>query len=159
MEGLLSTGPTSSSLLVGSIAVSLRIVKKFNYNIYIVLKSCTLFNNNLAGKNCAEKYVSFLGVLIDYVQSLFGRIDKLKSKLNSGLYALSTCNTIVPLEIILLIYRAQIGSHLQFAFIIYGAANPKLVEPIQVLQNKALRLLALAKYNAHTDPLFKIYST
>ena len=111
-----------------------------------------------AGRNCVEEYVRFLGVLIDDELSFVGHINKLKSKLNSGLYALSTCNNLVPLKIRLLIYRGLIDSHLQFGSIIYGASHPKLLEPIQILQRKALRLVAMAKYNAHTDPLFKMYS-
>ena len=111
-----------------------------------------------AGRNCVEEYVRFLGVLIENELSFVGHINKLKSKLTSGLYAPSTCNTLVPLNIRLLICRGLIDSHLQFGSIIYGAANPKLLEPIQILQRKALRLVAMAKYNAHTDPLFKMYN-
>ena len=46
-------------------------------------------------------------------------------------------------------------SHLRFSSIIFGAASKKLLEPISVIQRKALRLVARASYNAHTDVLFK----
>ena len=130
-----------------------------NKNQHVHVQELCIGNNVItrAGNSCIEKSVRFLGVLIDDELSFTRHIDKLKSKLNSGLYALSTCNTIVPLDIRILIYRALIDSHLQFGSIIYGAANPKLLEPLQILQRKALRLLAMAKYNAHTDPLFKKY--
>ena len=44
-----------------------------------------------------------------------------------------------------------------FLSLLYGAANLKLIEPIETLQRKAVRLLARAKYNAHTDPLYKMH--
>ena len=131
-----------------------------NKNQHVHITDLCIGNNVItrAGRNCVEEYVRFLGVLIDDELSFVGHINKLKSKLNSGLYALSTSNNLVPLNIRLLIYRGLIDSHLQFGSIIYGASHPKLLEPIQILQRKALRLVAMAKYNAHTDPLFKMYN-
>ena len=110
-----------------------------------------------AGNNCEEKYVRFLGIWIDEEMTFVGHIQKLKAKLNSGIYALSTCSKIVPLRIRKLIYRSLVESHLHFGSLLYGAANPKLIEPIETLRRKEIGLLARAKYNAHTDPLYKIY--
>ena len=64
-----------------------------NKNQHIHVKDLCIGNNVItcAGNNCAKKYVCFLGVLIDDELSFIGQIEKLKSKLNSGLYALSTC--------------------------------------------------------------------
>jgi hypothetical protein len=107
------------------------------------------------GNNCKEKYVRFLGVLIDEDMSFVGHIDKLQSKLKSSLYALSTCNKLVPLRIRKLIYRSLFESHIRFASIIYGASHPKLLEPISILQRKAIRLVHRSNYNAHTDQLFR----
>jgi hypothetical protein len=102
--------------------------------------------------------VRFLGVLIDDRLCFSGHIEKLKSKLNSALYALSTCNKVVPLKIRKSIYSSLFESHLRFGSIIYGAATQKLLDPISVIQRKALRLVARAPYNAHTDVLFKTYN-
>ena len=110
------------------------------------------------GQNCSEKTVRFLGVLIDDRLCFSGHIEKLKSKLNSALYALSTCNKVVPLKIRKSIYSSLFESHLRFGSIIYGAATQKLLDPISVIQRKALRLVARAPYNAHTDVLFKTYN-
>ena len=120
-----------------------------------------LFISNSAitrvGQFCDEKSVRFLGIWIDDALTFSGHISKLKSKLNSGLYALSSCNKIVPIKIRKTKYSSLVESHLRFGSIIYGAANPKLLEPISVMQRKAIRLVARASYNAHTDELFKKY--
>ena len=44
-----------------------------------------------------------------------------------------------------------------FGCIILGAADKKLLDPISAIQRKAVRLVARAPYNAHTDVLFKKY--
>ena len=110
------------------------------------------------GEFCKEKYVRFLGIYIDENLTFSGHINKLRSKLNSGVYALSTCSKIVPLRILKSIYRSLFESHLRFGSIIYGAAEPSLLEPISILQRKAVRAVARAKYNAHTDPLFREFN-
>jgi hypothetical protein len=107
------------------------------------------------GHNCKEKYVRFLGIMIDENLSFDGHIDKLQSKLKSSIYALSTCGRAVPVSVKKLIYRCLFESHLRFGAIIYGAARPALLEPLAVLQRKAIRLVHNCKYNAHTDHLFK----
>ena len=84
-----------------------------------------------------------------------GHINKLKSKISSGIYALSTCSRTVPLRIRKSVYSCLVESHLRFGAIIYGAASPKYLEPISILQRKAIRLVANTKYNSHTDQLFK----
>ena len=107
------------------------------------------------GQTCPEKSAWFLGILIDDLLSFSGHIDILKAKIKSALYALSTCNKIVPIKIRKTIYSSLFESHLRFGSISFGAASKKLLEPISVIQRKALRLVARASYNALSDVLFK----
>ena len=126
-------------------------------NQHVHVRDLFLQNNLIqqAGHNCTDTSVRFLGVWIDEEMSFSGHIAKLKGKLNSGLYALATCNRIVPLKVRKLIYRSLFESHLHFGSVLYGATQPKNLEQIEVVQRKALRLVSRSKYNAHTDPLFK----
>ena len=95
---------------------------------------------------------------MDDTLSFSSHISKLKSKLVSGIYALSTSSKLVSLKVRKLIYRSLVESHIRFASIIYGASNSNLISDIRVLQRKAIRIVAKAKYNAHTSELFKEYS-
>ena len=128
-----------------------------NKNQHVHYHNLFLQNNIIerAGDNCKENFVRFLGIWIDESLSFLGHLAKLKSKLNSGLYALATCSKIVPFRIRKLIYHSLLESHLHFGSIIYGATNPKNLGQIETIQRKALRILTRSKYNAHTDPLFK----
>ena len=110
------------------------------------------------GQTCLENTVRFLGVLIDDQLCFSGHIEKLKSKFNSALHVLSTCKKVVLLKIEKSIYSGLFENHLRFGSIIYGAAAQKLLDRISVIQRKALRLVARAPYNAHTDVLFETYN-
>ena len=107
------------------------------------------------GEKCKENLVRFLGIWIDESLSFSGHLAKLKSKLNSGIYALATCTKVVPFRVRKMIYHSLFESHLHFGSIIYGAASTRNMEQIETVQRKALRVLTRSLYNAHTDPLFK----
>jgi hypothetical protein len=140
-------------------------VKKTKYILFknkrhhVHYSNLNIGNNPITrvGDNCDEKLVRFLGIYIDENMTFEGHIQKLKSKLNSGIYALSTSKKVVPLRIRKYIYSSLIESHLRFGSIIYGAANPKHLEPISVLQRKAIRQVANCNFISHTDPLFKSF--
>ena len=108
-----------------------------------------------AGERCKENFIRFLGIWIDEDMTFSGHLSKLKSKLNSGIYALATCTKVVPFRVRKLIYHSLFESHLHFGSIIYGASNPKNLSAIETVQRKAIRVLTRSAYNAHSDPLFK----
>ena len=107
------------------------------------------------GEKCKENFVRFLGIWIDESLSFSGHLAKLKSKLNSGIYALATCTKVVPFRVRKMIYHSLFESHLHFGSIIYGATSTRNLGQIETVQRKAIRVLTRSTYNAHTDPLFK----
>ena len=50
-----------------------------------------------------------------------------------------------------MIYNSLILSHLNFNILAWGYKCDRVIK----LQKKALRIIKVSKYNAHTDPLFK----
>ena len=50
-----------------------------------------------------------------------------------------------------MIYNALILPRINYGLLVWGYENEKIFK----LQKKAIRLISLAKYNAHTEPLFK----
>ena len=59
---------------------------------------------------------------------------------------------IFPQEILLSIYNTLILPHLNYCILSWG----KYCEPITLLQKHAMRAVCYTKYNAHTEPLFKM---
>ena len=104
------------------------------------------------GEKCKENFVRFLGIWIDESLSFSGHLAKLKSKLNSGIYALATCTKVVPFRVRKMIYHSLFESHLHFSSIIYGATSTRNMGQIETVQRKAIRVLTRSRYNAHRDP-------
>ena len=61
------------------------------------------------------------------------------------------CIRFLPLSALKLMYFSLINSHLQFCVATWGFDHSR----INKLQKKAIRVMCNARYNAHTDPLFK----
>ncbi len=58
----------------------------------------------------------------------------------------------MPLNAKVLIYNSLILSHLNFCILAWGYQCDCIVK----LQKKIVRIISLSKYNAHTEPIFKI---
>ena len=61
---------------------------------------------------------------------------------------------IFPTEILLAIYNALVLPHINYCILSWGADS----NTIFILQKKAVRAIASAGYNAHTEPFFKLYN-
>ena len=106
------------------------------------------------GYQQAEKAVRFLGLWVGDCGNFSYHIEKLKAKLNMGLYSLASSKDNSPLRIRLNIYRALFESHLRIANIVYGSASEQKLSEVFILQKKAVRHVKKTFYLAHTDPIF-----
>ena len=88
-----------------------------------------------------EAYFKFLGVLVDPKLSLEHHLKRIQGKLSSAMYALAVARDNLPLKVSLNVYRALYESHLIYACAIWGAAHPKLLQPIFAHHTKAVKLL------------------
>ena len=61
---------------------------------------------------------------------------------------------IFPTEILLAIYNALVLPHINYCILSWGADS----NTIFILQKKAVRAIASAGYNTHTEPFFKLYN-
>jgi len=95
---------------------------------------------------------NFLGITINNKLTWAPHINKISTKIARTVGVLHRLKDIIPSRILLLIYQALISPHLNYGILIWGH-NP--TNNIKTLQKKAVRAIANAKYNAHTDPLFK----
>ena len=107
------------------------------------------------GAGQVETSVRFLGVLIDDKMFFKEHISQLKKKLAKGLFALSSAKLNAPLRVRKAIYFSLFESYLRFGSLLYGCASEKELRQIELLQKKAIRLVAATHYLAHTDPLFQ----
>ena len=78
-----------------------------------------------------------------------------KAKLAKTTYALTRMKNNVPQEIKLTIYNALFRCHLEYGLPIWGQTTSSSRRGIISLQKKAIRTITRAKYNSHTDPIYK----
>ena len=107
------------------------------------------------GTNRQTKTFKFLGLNVDDTLTWTEHIKKTRKKANSGCFGLSAVKNFIPQKARLNIYHSLIMSHLTYASLAVGCASNKDWSLLESAQKKAIRHVSLAKYNAHTEPIFK----
>ena len=93
----------------------------------------------------------FLGIILHGCATWKPHIDKLASKLSRNAGILNKLKNFLPAFIMKSLYFSLSHSHSNYGILIWGYRCNRLVK----LQKRLIRIVMLAKYNAHTDPLFK----
>lgn len=119
---------------------------------YSVFESC------IAGTR-VERVESFryLGLLLDPSLSWRSHVDYVAKKIASLIGGLFRVRHYLHPRTLLAIYYAQINSHLLYMAHAWGAACPSYMRSLQILQNKAMRLLFFSEYRrpgVHTLDLY-----
>lgn len=61
----------------------------------------------------------------------------------------------LPKHALLLIYNSLCVSHMSYAISVWGASPTSAISRLEKIHKKGIRHVCNAKYNAHTEPLFK----
>ena len=101
-----------------------------------------------------ETSFKLVGVHLDQHLNFKIHIDKIYAKVASSLALLRRSKVFLPFNVKKLIYNALIKSHFDYCISIWGSAQPTTIKKLEIIQKKALRIVASSTYNAHTDPIF-----
>ena len=99
--------------------------------------------------------VKFLGIFIDSNLSFKYHTSIIRKKLSKALYTLRMAKNILSSKNLKLIYYSTFHCHLIYAIQIWSCCPSANINELFKLQKNAVRILSNAKYNAHTEPLFK----
>ena len=103
-----------------------------------------------------EKTVTnFLGGHVDNKLTWKPHIAHICSKVTKSIAILRLVRSIFPKSILKMIYMSLIYTYINYCNLIWGSANPTNINPLFLLQKKAIRIINHANYLDHTDPLFK----
>ncbi len=103
-----------------------------------------------------EKVTKFLGIYLDECLQWDSQIKHVCSKMSKNLYLLRTLKNVLPSWSLKSLYFAYIHSHMVYGICCWGPMASKMsIKRIKTLQNKALRIITKANYNASTKPLAK----
>ena len=93
----------------------------------------------------------FLGLTISDTLDWSHHINKINNKISKTIGIMKRIRRFISKDILRTIYNSLILPHLHYGILIWGFSNRRVFK----LQKRAVRLICGAKYNAHTDRLFK----
>lgn len=96
----------------------------------------------------------FLGVVLDKNLKFNYHVQSLLKKVAFGIHVLIKARPYFPPRIVLSLYYAYIHSHLSYCISSWGNTYATHVEPLQILQNQALRIINFAPFRSHSMPLY-----
>ncbi len=99
--------------------------------------------------------IRFLGVHFDQNLNFKYHIKIIRTKISRSLYSLRAVKNILPQDSLQQLYHTLIHCHLIYAIQIWSSTSPANFQNLVTLQKSAVRIITNAKYNAHTEPIFK----
>ena len=131
-------------------------VSKTNYVLFYTKSVCTKLELKIGDMTVERKpYVKFLGILVDEHLDWSEHIKLCKAKLSSSLYAINAAKKYLNSSQLLMLYNALIYPYLTYGVLLWGSTHKTLTNKINVIQKKAVRIIAHAPYNAHTEDIFQ----
>ena len=109
------------------------------------------YNNNLI--ECYESW-KYLGVVLDNKLNFKHQINLIENKLAETIGILSKLRYLLPSSSLLLLYHALVQPHILYALPLWGSSFPSYLNKMQRLQNKAIRVIAKAKFRDSVTPLY-----
>ena len=95
---------------------------------------------------------NFLGLTVDENLNWNAHIQKASNKISRTLGVMCRLTNFLPLHVLRILYNSLILPHLQYGILTWEFCLGRL----EKLQKLSVRIITRSKYNAHTDPLFKI---
>ena len=110
----------------------------------------------LIGNNRIDKidHMKFLGVIIDSKLKFNLHIAHIRSKVSKSVGILYKLRSSVPLACLRTLYYCFVYSYLYYCNIVWGGTFKIHIEPLHLLQKRAVRIMNNADYLAHSGPLF-----
>lgn len=105
--------------------------------------------------NSNESSMKILGFYIDEKLNLSEHMKYLHGQLSKSIYSLVTLKNYLDKDCLKLVYYAHFHSHINYCSNLFSMASKKSLNPIIILQKKAIRILTNSHYRQHTSQLFK----
>ena len=102
-----------------------------------------------------ETSIRYLGVYIDYNISWKMHITNISKKIKRSIGILSKLSYFLSTKTLLSLYYALVEPFLNYCIIAWGNTYQTTLQPLFILQKKALRIITFSSYNEHSSPLFK----
>ena len=110
--------------------------------------------NGVSLKKCNS--YKYLGVYIDDNLNWKDHIQYISKKISKGCGALAKLRNSVNIDVLKNVYHALIYSYLRYGIMIWGNVSQTVIAPLQVLVNKAIRIMTFAPFGSiDLSPVYK----
>ena len=99
---------------------------------------------------CVESF-NLLAIYLDEHMSWKHHINNISNQISRSVGILNRLKYILPTRIKLMIYNALMLSQINYGILLWSYNSERIFK----LQKKAMRIISLQKYNAHTESFFK----
>ena len=140
-------------LLANKLIINLAKTHSMLFTNKNVDRKITIRANNTTLEQKTE--CKFLGVIVDEGITWKSHINHISSKIIKTIAILRLLKYTFPKHILKTLYMSLIQPYLNYCNLIWGAADKTIIEPILILQKKAIRLVNRVHYLEHTKPLFE----
>jgi hypothetical protein len=96
-----------------------------------------------------------LGLLIDNKLNLKCHFKAMHTKVSRAVFSLNQMKHLLDKRHLLLLYNAYVKSNIEYACGLFGLASESTLNPIFLLQKRAVRIICNAGYLDHTAHLFR----
>ena len=110
-----------------------------------------LDGNVLERTDCTK----FLGVYFDEKLKWHTHLNHISSKISKGLGMLGRVSKILPLNVLRTLYHTLIYPYLNYCCIIWGGAGASALHRLEVLQNRAIRIITHSPFLSSSSPIYK----
>jgi hypothetical protein len=99
--------------------------------------------------------VKFLGLYIDPLLNFKFHIEKMSKKLATALFFMRCGKNFLTLNARKAMYYSLFHAVLIYGIHVWSSTAPSIIQPLVKKQKMAVRIIHDARYNDHTEPLFK----
>ena len=92
-----------------------------------------------------------MGLTLNENLNWTSHVSKIASRIASKIGILNQLKLVLPQNISLLLYNTIILPHINYMILVWGHHHKSITQ----LQKRAIRVITLSKYLAHTEPLFE----
>jgi len=97
------------------------------------------------------KEFNFLGLILNENLNWKSHTEKIANSVSKSIGIINKLKHFLPTDVKVTLYNSLILSHINYCLLVWGYESDR----IKKLQKKAVRVIAVSKYNAHSEPLFK----
>lgn len=135
-------------------------ISKTKYMIFSCKKNDIDVNLSVQGSEIERTHeIKFLGIMIDDNLTWKSHIDQVKSKVSQIVAVLHKVKESLNKSALFLLYKSMIIPYLTYCIEVWGNACKSYIEPLFLLQKRAIRVVNGSGFRAHTNPVFKQLQT